>query len=205
MKKLAGILLIWMLSAVTVFAATSQGGLNALYEPAGNAIAGNPKGHITVVEFFDYNCGYCRMIYPKFEKLIKSNSNLRVVYREYPVLSDRSILPAKAALAAEKQGKYEALHHAMMNAMMPLSQDEIVRLAKPLGINTTQLVSDMKSPAIEKQVEANLALGQALNIQGVPAFIVVRTTPPSKQEAKVTIGPSIGELEKLISQANNAA
>ncbi len=194
-----------MLSAVTVFAAAPQGKLNAIYEPAGNAIAGNPKGHITVVEFFDYNCGFCRMLYPKFENLIKSDSNLRVIYREYPVLSERSILPAKAALAAQKQGKYAALHHAMMNAMVPLSQDEIVKLAKPLGINTTQLISDMKSPGIEKQVEANLALGQAMNIQGVPAFIVVRTTPPSKEEAKVTIGPSIGKLEQLISQANNAA
>jgi protein-disulfide isomerase len=207
MKKLAGILLAGLLlsiSSSSVFAATKQGGINSLYEPAGNAIAGNPKGHITVVEFFDYNCGYCRMIYPKFTQLIKTDPNLRVIYREYPVLSERSILPAKAALAAEKQGKYEALHHAMMNAMMPLNQNEIVKLAKPLGIDTDKLVSDMQSPAIDQQVNANLALGQAMNIQGVPAFIVVRTTPPSKQEAKVVIGPTIDELKNLIQQANQA-
>lgn len=207
MKKLAGILLAGLLlsiSSSSVFAATKQSGLNSLYQPAGNTIAGNPNGHITVVEFFDYNCGYCRMIYPKFDKLIKSDSNLRVIYREYPVLSEKSILPAKAALAAEKQGKYEALHHAMMNAHMPLVQSEIVKLAKPLGIDTNKLVTDMNSPAIAQQVNANLALGQAMNIQGVPAFIVVRTTPPSRQEAKVAIGPSIDELKNMIQQANQA-
>jgi protein-disulfide isomerase len=111
MKKLAGVLLAGLLLSMSgSYAATKQGGLNALYEPAGNAIAGNPKGHITVVEFFDYNCGYCRMIYPHVTQLIKTNPNLRVIYREYPVLSEKSVLPAKAALAAQKQGKYASFY-----------------------------------------------------------------------------------------------
>jgi protein-disulfide isomerase len=90
----------------------------------------------------------------------------------------------------------------MMNAHMPLNQSEILKLAAAEGINTDQLLKDMQSPDIEKQVNANLALGQAMNIQGVPAFIVVRTTPPSTQPAKVSIGPSIDELKSLIQQAN---
>jgi protein-disulfide isomerase len=204
MRKFLTVFFIGMLTVATAFAATSSSKLNALYEPAGNSIAGNPKGHITVVEFFDYNCGYCRLMYPNLQKLINTDSNIRVLFREYPVLSDKSVLPAKAALAAQKQGKYEALHNAMMEAKMPLNESEIVKLAKSVGINSDQLLKDMKSSEVADQVQTNLALGQQMNIQGVPSFIVVRTTPPSKNQAQVVIGPSIDDLEKLIQQAKDA-
>lgn len=198
MRKLLGVLLCWMF-CFPVFAAKDN--LHELYMPAGSAIAGNPKGHITVVEFFDYNCGYCRMIHPKLLDLINSDHNLRVIFREYPVLSPHSVLPAKAALAAQRQGKYQELHNAMMEAKMPLTESEIVKLGKSVGLDTDRLLKDINDPAIAKQVETNLALGQAMNIQGVPTFIVVRTTPPSKAQPEAVVGPSIERLKEMIKNA----
>lgn len=206
MRKFLGVILCWMLCLSPVFAAEkAQSNLHALYMPAGNAVAGNPKGHITVVEFFDYNCGYCRMMYPKFQDLIQSDNNLRVLFREYPVLSPSSVLPAKAALAAQRQGKYQAMHNAMMEAHMPLNQSEIVKLGKSVGLDTDKLLQDMNDPAIAKQLETTVALGQAMNIQGVPTFIVVRTSPPSKAQPQAVVGPSISRLESMIKEAKSEA
>jgi protein-disulfide isomerase len=205
-SKLMGIIGLSVLGISLSFAAPkkdSSDHLNALYRSAGNAIAGNPQGQITMVEFFDYNCGYCRLIYPKINNLIEQNKNLRVVFREYPVLSPRSVLPAKAALAAQKQGKYAQLHEAMMTAKMPLDQSEIVRLASGLHMDTAKLLQDINSSAIDNQIEANLQIGQNMNIQGVPTFIVVRTSPPSKHPAEVVVGPSVSDLENMIKKAEN--
>ena len=201
MRKLVGaVFSVLMLISSSAFAAK----VNQLYQPAGNEVAGNPKGAITVVEFFDYNCGYCRAIYPKLNALVAQDHNVRLIYREYPVLSPRSVLPAQAALAAQNQGKYTQLHTRMMEAGSPLYQDEINQLAKSVGINTTQLDQDMNSTRVMNQIQTNLSIGQALNIQGVPSFIIARTTPPSTQKAKVLVGPSIEDLQKAISRAENS-
>jgi protein-disulfide isomerase len=192
-------LVVSMVVSSSVFAAGN--GLNKLYQPPGNTVAGNPNGHITIIEFFDYNCGYCRIMYPRLNSLIQSNHDIRLIYREYPVLSPNSMLPAQAALAAQMQGKYSQLHTAMMEASMPLYQDEINRLATEEGINTTQLDKDMGSSTVINQIHSNLAIGEALNIQGVPSFIIVRTTPPSTQKANVLVGPSFKELQKAITEA----
>jgi len=201
--------LVRMIMAVAVMMAASSSvfavsGMNKLYQPAGNTIAGNPDGHVTVVEFFDYNCGYCRLIYPSINKLVENDHNIRLVFREYPVLSPHSVLPAQAALAAQLQGKYEQLHAAMMEASMPLYEGEINKLAGEAGINTTQLDKDMNSNAVMDQVQTNLAVGQALNIQGVPSFIVARTTPPSEHKAQVLVGPSMTELRDAIAKAEKS-
>jgi protein-disulfide isomerase len=205
MRKFLGVILSGMLCFSSAFAADdSTSNLHSLYMPAGNAIAGNPKGSITMVEFFDYNCGYCRMMYPKLLDLIQSNHDLRVIFREYPVLSPRSILPAKAALAAQRQGKYQQLHNAMMEAKTPLDESGIVRIGKSVGLDTNRLLQDMKDPAIEKQLADTMALGQTMNIQGVPTFIVVRTSPPAKSQPQVVVGPSVGRLEAMIKDAKGA-
>ncbi|MDX2164680.1 MAG: DsbA family protein [Gammaproteobacteria bacterium] len=201
MRKLVGaIFSVMMLVSSSAFAAK----VNPLYQPAGNEVAGNPNGSVTVVEFFDYNCGYCRAIYPQLNNLIEKDHNVRLLYREYPVLSPRSLLPAQAALAAQNQGKYSELHSMMMSASSPLSENEINDLAKSAGINTAKLDSDMNSNRVMDQIQTNLSIGQALNIQGVPSFIIARTTPPSKQKAKVLVGPSIEDLQQAISRAENS-
>lgn len=180
------------------------GGMSKLYQSAGNAIAGNPQGHITIVEFFDYNCGYCRLIYPRMNKMLETNHDIRLIYREYPVLSSRSVLPAQAALAAQMQGKYLRMHDAMMEAVMPLYQGEINKLANEEGLNVDQLDADMKSTAVMNQIQTNLNIGQALNIQGVPSFIIARTSPPSKEKAQVLVGPSVSELTAAIAKAEQS-
>jgi len=204
-SKLIGIVGMSVLGISLAMAAPKDSSpqLNAMYRPAGNAIAGNPQGQITMVEFFDYNCGYCRLMFPKINELIAQNKNLRVIFREYPVLSPRSVLPAKAALAAQKQGKYAQLHEAMMTAKMPLDESEIVKLAHGVNIDTSKLLQDMKSSSVENQIDVNMQVGQNMNIQGVPTFIVVRTSPPSKHPAEVMVGPSISDLENMIKKAEN--
>lgn len=178
--------------------------MSTLYRTAGNTLAGNPDGHVTIVEFFDYNCGYCRIIYPSVNKILASNHDLRLVFREYPVLSERSILPAQAALAAQMQGKYMPLHTAMMEASLPLVQGEINKLAAEVGIDTNKLEKDMRSSEVASQLKTNLNIGQALNIQGVPSFIVARTSPPSTKKAQVLVGPSIEDLQAAIAQAEKS-
>ncbi len=201
MRKLVGaVFSVLMFVSTSAFAAK----VNALYQPAGNEVAGNPNGHITVVEFFDYNCGYCRAIYPQLNQLIAKDHDVRLLYREYPVLSPHSLLPAQAALAAQNQGKYSQLHDLMMEANSPLYEDEINHLASKLRMNTSQLDRDMNSDKVMNQIQTNLSIGQALNIQGVPSFIISRTTPPSTEKAKVLVGPSIEDLQQAISRAENA-
>lgn len=200
MRKLLGIVFLFISTMGLAFA-SSTSGLHSLYMPAGNTIAGNPKGAITVVEFFDYNCGYCRMMFPKLQQLIQQDNSLRVIYRDYPILSDRSQLPAEAALAAQKQGKYLEFHDSMMDAIAVLDQSEIMKLARLDGLNTTQLTQDMQSASVQQQLQNNIAMGQSMNIQGVPTFIVVRTTPLTQQQPEIVVGPTIDKLKQMIADA----
>lgn len=174
---------------------------NRLYQPAGSPIIGNPKGAITLVEFFDYNCGHCRLIYPQIEAFVKKNPDIRLIYREYPILSERSLLPAQAALAANKQGKYLAMQEALLTAHQPLNEAEIMRLAQMAHIETKQLAKDMQSPAITKQLQANISLGNLLDIKAIPTFIIAKTVSSSTHQPVMALGPSMSDLKKLIQEA----
>lgn len=171
-----------------------------LYQPAGNAVAGNPNGKITVVEFFDYNCGFCRKIYPELHQLLQKDHNIRLIFRDYPILSELSIPPAQAALAAQKQSKYLAMQNAMMTATKPLDEKEILSLAQGVGLNTKELSADMSSPSVLKQIDANLLLGRIIGLRGTPTFIIVKTPPEKTAHPVMISGPSIDELQKLINQ-----
>lgn len=146
--------------------------LSVLYSPSKNSVAGNPKGQITIVEFFDYNCGNCREMKPILDNVIKSNPNVRVVYKDLAFLGAASYPPAQAALAAQKQGKYIALRNAMMAANQPLTIDEIDTLANHLGINTIKLNKDMNDPEIVHQIQINNALANKIGMAGTPTFII---------------------------------
>jgi len=144
----------------------------ALYNPGLNTVAGNPNGSVTLVELFDYNCPSCRKIQPVIEMMIKRNPDLRVVYKEYPLFGDVSLPPTKAVLAAQKQGKYLSLHGALLRATRPLTEAEVVRIAKVQGLDTKQLKKDMKSTEVLQQINANNALIQKLGLTGAPVIIV---------------------------------
>ncbi len=153
---------------------TAKKNASTLFHNANDPIRGNTNGQITLVEFMDFKCSYCKHMEPVIESLIGNNSDLRVVIKEYPVKGPVSTYAAKAALAAKKQGKYMALHKALMDAS-DLSEEKVLELASSVGVNTTQLKKDMESKAISQQIQSNISLAQQLQIQGTPAFFIVKT------------------------------
>jgi len=146
--------------------------LQELTQSSGSPVGGNPKGDVTVVEFFDYRCGYCRKSFPAVVELEKSDPNVRIVFKEFPILGPASLLAARAALAARLQGKYFALHKKMMGGEVEISEAGIMGAASKLGLDTDKLRKDMNSPAITEEIQKNNRLASELGITGTPAFIV---------------------------------
>lgn len=135
-------------------------------------VFGNPKGDVTLVQFFDYNCRFCRQAAPHITAAIAADSGLRVVYKEFPILGPASMIAARAALAAGRQGKYLPLHEALMHAKEPHSETTILDLAGRLGIDVDRLKREMSDPALQTALARNLNLGQVLRINGTPAFVI---------------------------------
>lgn len=143
-----------------------------LFNQKSDPVVGNPNAKKTIVEFFDYQCAHCVTMGPVLDNLVKSNPNIRIVYKEFPIRGPMSEMAAKAALAAHKQGKYNALHQALLTSNQPLSADIIFKLAKSAGVNVEQLKKDMNSSEISQQIQANIKLGQDLKLLGTPAFFI---------------------------------
>lgn len=156
---------------------------DALYNAKGSPIGGNPKGDVTLIEFFDYQCGYCKHTQPELDAAIKKDGKVKIVYKEFPILSPASIIAAKAALAAQLQDKYAPVHAALMAATGKLDRDRILSIAKDAGADTDRLAKDMELPAIQKEIDANMALADALNIHGTPGFIIGDTLVPGAIDA----------------------
>jgi protein-disulfide isomerase len=137
--------------------------------PFAGAIAGNPKGDVTLVEYFDYACGYCRQSVADVDRLIAADPKLRVVYKELPVLdgaiSDRA---AQVSLVAAKAGKFGAFHHALYQAPAPLDDAKTDAVAARLGLD----LSGISSADIVGEINANLATGRSLRMSGTPTFVV---------------------------------
>ena len=137
-------------------------------------IGGNPAGTVTVVEFFDYQCGYCKRVFPSILSLIQSDKRIRYVFKELPILGPASMVAARAAVAAWKidKKKYLPFHTALMASRGQLSEGKILRLAADSGIDPKELQKKMKEPEVYQELQNNLNLAQALNINGTPAFII---------------------------------
>ncbi|MFC0159186.1 MULTISPECIES: DsbA family protein [Mameliella] len=135
-------------------------------------VLGNPDGDVTVVEFFDYNCPYCRRVKPEVRALLDEDPNIRLVYREWPILGDGSVFAAKAALAARKQGKYEEFHWAMMGLQGRAEEASVLRVAEDIGLDLDQLRSDMSSPEVDEHIATSMRLTQALGFNGTPSFVI---------------------------------
>jgi protein-disulfide isomerase len=134
-------------------------------------VAGNPSGDATLVEFFDYNCPYCRRVAPTVSGLIADDADLRVVYKEIPILGPGSQFAARAALAARNQGGYVPFHEALMTARQ-VSEDNVMDIARQVGLDVGRLERDMADPAIEAAIQRNLELASALGITGTPSFVI---------------------------------
>ena len=156
---------------------------------------GNPEGDVTVVEFFDYNCPYCRSAGETMQALLASDANVRVIYREWPILGEDSVIAARAALAAREQGKYEAFHWALMNGEGRVTEAIIFKVARDLGMDVVKLEADMVSPAVEAHIALSNALAQQLGFTGTPAFIVGDKTAPGML--------SFDEITRLVADARN--
>jgi len=143
-----------------------------VFDDPATPVGGNPQGDVTVVEFFDYRCPYCKQVQPAIQKLLDQDRKLRFVYKEFPVLGEQSDIAAHAALAARLQGRYEAFHTAMMAAKGQISEEVVYRVAGSVGLDVDRLKRDMKDPEIDQALSANRALAKALELRGTPGFII---------------------------------
>jgi protein-disulfide isomerase len=144
---------------------------DVLFRRAATPVVGNPDGDVTLVEFFDYRCGYCRKVVGSVQALVERDEDLRVAFKEFPILGEDSVRAARAALAAERQGLYMPFHVALM-AADDLSMDGIMQVAAGVGLDTGQLAQDMALPEIQAEITANYELARELGIEGTPAFVV---------------------------------
>jgi protein-disulfide isomerase len=167
--------------------------VNVLFHKAGDPVAGNPAGSITLVEFFDYECSHCENMAPVIDNLIRSNPSLRVVYKDYPVLGPTSIYAARASVAAKKQNAYLRLHQALF-ANSDLTPDSITATAGNVGLNTSKLKTDMMSDAVTKQLQANTRLAKELGVPGTPAFFIGKTDATSMDQVRSFMG-EVGQSE----------
>ena len=143
-----------------------------VFDDPATPVGGNPQGDVTVVEFFDYRCPYCKQVQPALQKLLDQDRKLRFVYKEFPVLGEQSDIAAHAALAARLQGRYEAFHDAMMAAKGQISEEVVYRVAGSVGLDIDRLKRDMTDPEIDRALSANRALAKALELRGTPGFII---------------------------------
>lgn len=143
-----------------------------IFNDAATPTGGNPKGDVTLVEFFDYNCPYCRQVAPVMVKAEEDDPQLRIAYKEFPILGPNSTFAAKAALAANKQGKYVAFHRALYQVRGAVDPEKVKQVATAVGMDVDRLNADMNDPAIQAAIDRNLALAQALRINGTPGFVM---------------------------------
>ena len=178
-------------------ASQMQVAVNRLTQESRAPVSGNPKGDVTVVEFFDYNCGYCKHVAEDVDTVVKQDGNVRVIWAEFPILSESSFTAAKAALAAEAQGKYLAFHAAMMAHKGQLDDATIYKLAGDGGLDVERLKADMAKPEVEAAIKTNHEIGKSLDISGTPAFIIGSRVFPGAIPADA--------LRKAIADARAAA
>ncbi len=158
-------------------------------------VGGNPDGDVTIVEFFDYHCGYCKRAHPTMQSVIKGDSKIRVAYKQMPILTPNSRVAAAGALAADKQGKYKEMHNALMEARGELTKERVLKIAADLKLDTEKLEKDMASPAVTQQIDRSLELAKSLGIDGTPAFVIGNKVIPGAVDASV-IRAAVAEARK---------
>jgi len=168
-----------------------------LYNDGFSYVGGNKNGDVTIIEFFDYTCGYCKEAHNTLQKLIKEDSNLKVIYKEFPILSELSYIISKAAMASMKQGKYPEFHAALMEASGKMTETRIFKIARDVGLDDQLLAKDMTSPLLERNLQINHKVAQALQITGTPGYIIGETIIPGSA--------SYEKLLKAIERARRVA
>mgnify|MGYP001200661898 CR=1 FL=1 len=155
----------------------------------------NPGGEIPVVEFFDYQCGYCKRFLPSVTRLLKEDKTVRFVFKEFPILGEMSMVASKAAMAAKMQGKYMEFHNAVMALRRPLSEQLIFQVAAHVGLDVDRLRKDMEKPAVAKAIDENRRLAANMGIRSTPSLIVGDQLVPGAID--------YGQLTELIQAAKD--
>ncbi len=163
--------------------------------------AGNSKAEVSIVAFFDYNCGYCKTSLPMLNELLAEDSSIRIVYKEYPILNQSSQLAAKAALAAQRQGKYLEFHNALVRVEQ-INEESIKTITTQLSLDYEKLQKDMNDEKINGYLVSNYKLASDLNIQGTPAYIVGSQIIPGAIDLN-SMKTIIAEERAKISQDTN--
>ncbi|MEM7225770.1 MAG: DsbA family protein [Pseudomonadota bacterium] len=143
-----------------------------LSEDTRSPAIGNLEGDVVIVEFFDYKCGYCRSVAEQVRASVKDDGNIRLVMKEFPILSAESRLAARAALAAAKQDRYEDYHFELMKVPGSLNKANLLKVAESIGMDPDQLEQDMQDPEIDAELRRTYDLARALQINGTPAFVI---------------------------------
>ncbi len=164
----------------------------ALFDDAADPVRGNPRGNVSIVEFFDVRCPYCKRLHGEIVDLLRRDPQVRVVMKDIPILGPQSVVASRALLAAQRQGKYVELHDALMRLRGEPTDAAIRTEAQALRLDVPRLLRDMDDPAIQQRIDANIALARALQIEGTPALIIGETLVPG--------AVPLAQLETLIAQ-----
>lgn len=143
-----------------------------LLKNPGNIVMGNPNGDVTVVEFFDYRCGYCKSAISTVKAFLEQDKRTKFIFVEYPILSRESVLAASGAMAANKQGKYLGMHFALMETIYDLNLPNILRMAEANKLDVEKLKTDMQSAELGSALQSNGQIGMELGITGTPTFLI---------------------------------
>ncbi|MBU2359770.1 MAG: DsbA family protein [Alphaproteobacteria bacterium] len=168
---------------------------DALTDDGFSWVGGNPDGDITVVEFMDYRCGYCKKAFPEVESLLSSDGNIKFIVKEFPILGEQSVLGSQFAIATQivaGEDAYKSVHDTLMSYNGEITRDSLTRLAGTLGLDGEAIMAKVDDPEVARRITANRALGDALNISGTPTFVV--------QDQMVRGYVPADQLQKLVDQ-----
>jgi len=160
---------------------------------AADPVAGNPRGDVTIVEFFDTRCPYCRKLEPVMDSFLAADRKVRLVYKDMPILGPASVLGTKALLAAQRQDAYARMREAVMKLPPDTTLPQIEAAARGLGLDWTRMAHDMEDPAVQARIDANLKLAHGLGIQGTPALVIGDDLIPGAVD--------LPELQKIVAEA----
>ena len=165
----------------------------ALFRDPADPVRGNPQGTVTLVEFFDARCGYCKQLQPTIDQLLLRQRDVRLVLKDMPILGPNSVLASRALLAAQRQGKYAELYDALLKLRDDPAEPVLRREAERVGLDWARLRRDMDDAGVQGRIAANLRLAQALRIEGTPALVIGDTLIPGAID--------LATLERLVAEA----
>ena len=164
-------------------------------------VGGNPNGELTIIAFFDYNCGFCKQSLPYLQELVRNRTSLRIVYKELPILGEGSYLAAKAALAADRQRKYAEFHNALASFPGEISGETIKMIALKLSLDYAKLIKDTADPKLDAVLLETANLANSLGIEGTPAYIIGGEIIPGAVDA-ATMERILAEAQSKIDSRN---